>query len=128
MRATMGTMGLVRARASPVNSRTGPVRAWPMAAHGLVKHPMVHLAHGCPHRAQAGFVWAHAGSSGLPVRAPFKSLCKPSQIPHVAQTGLGTDRLGLPAQIPHGPRSGSLSGLWSICKLEHRPLQLGLQH
>ncbi len=79
--------------AGPVHLKPGP-------------HLPVHI----PSGPQAGFVWARAGSLGLPVRAPFKSLCKPSQIPHVAQTGLGTGRLGLPAQIPHGPRPGSLSG------------------
>ena len=113
----------------PARARTNP--AWGpcgicMGNHGLnfqlalfhdrtntpERRPVVPMD--IPYGPQAGFVWAWAGSLGLPVRAPFKSLCKPSQIPHVAQTGLGTGRLGLPAQIPHGPRAGSLSGLWVL--------------
>ena len=58
----------------------------------------------------AKFVWAH--ECGLPVWAPLKSMCKPGQIPYITQTGLGPGRLGLHTQIPHGPRLGSLSGIW----------------
>ncbi len=76
-----------------------------------------------PYGPQAGFVWARAGSLGFPVRAPLKSLCKPGQIPDVAQTGLGPGRLGLPAQIPHGPRPGSLSGRCHLTKIMSDPLQ-----
>ena len=44
----------------------------------------------------------HMGSLGLPGRVPLKSCSKLSQIPQVAQTGLGPGTLGWPAQIPAG--------------------------
>ena len=77
----MGPLGLVRARASPAVFRTSFALAQPLV----------------------GFVWAHASSSGLPVRAPIKSLCKPSQIPYRfpdwARTGLARSN---PALAPAG--------------------------
>ncbi len=48
-------------------------------------------------------LWSQAGL----VRATMG----PMEWGMVAQTGLGPGRLGLPAQIPHGPRSGLLSGI-----------------
>ncbi len=36
----------------------------------------------------------------------LKTMCKPGQIPHVAQTGLGWGRLGLSAQSSTGPTAG----------------------
>ncbi len=68
IRATMGTLGPVWARATPLQPRTGPIRACPWLAHSKVS--LV--------RAQSepafGPVWALAGHAGharaKPVWAP----------------------------------------------------------
>ncbi len=88
------------ARMNPARAPYGLAQDQPMVFSGGIL-PM-HI----PYGPQAGYVWAHVGSNGLPVRAQFKSLCKSSQIPYIAQTGLGTGRLGSPAQIPCGPWPG----------------------
>ncbi len=57
---------------------------------------------------QSGPTWAGPGST----HGMSKSCSNTGQIPYVAQTGLGPGRLGLPAEIPAGPRLGSLSGIF----------------
>ncbi len=96
---------LIPGRIRPGNSgHSGLAQSFPSRAPaGLC--PYAALGHITWYGPQ-GFVWARAGSSGLPVRDPIKFMSKPGQIPHNAQTGLGRGRLGLPAQIPHGPRPG----------------------
>ena len=48
---------------------------------------------------------------------------KPDQIPYVAQTGLGLDRLGLPAKIPQGPRLARLA-IWETNREKIRECSL----
>ncbi len=106
----------IRVHSSPRESRPGPVRAGPGSAHGIIN-----FAHAYPARAQGRICM---GSSGLPVPAPIKSLCKPSQIPYVAQTGLGPGRMSLSAQIPHGPGTARLA-IWDCrraCRQMHGDL------
>ena len=83
----------------------GPYRIW----LGMPRVPG-QILYGAYHEIWPG---AHRDLSGprmpvMPHGHPYKSRLGPCR--DVAQTGLGPGRLGLPAQISHGPRPGSLSG------------------
>ncbi len=95
----------------PAPARMNPARA----PYGLAQdQPMVmgpYLPMHIPCGPQVGFVWARAGASGLPIRAPLKSTCNPGQIPDVAQTGLGPGRLACPLKSRTGPGRARYLGL-----------------
>ncbi len=72
VRATLGTVGFVWARASPGDSQAGPGRASPGSAHGMSKWPMPSPARANPGRDLCGLERAGAGwfTTGWPWASP----------------------------------------------------------
>ncbi len=111
VRGTTGTAGPVRARATPAQSRTGPVRACPWFTHSMVKwtlpirprlnpvrdlsghtqlHPMVDhadFAQYCPASSRTGFIRACPASSHGILGFAIWGSWLPVQISHGARTG-----------------------------------------
>ncbi len=67
-------------------------------------------AHAYPGRAPGGIRTGSSGQSGMARPGPAQILQQSRSNPVHCPDGLGLGRLGLPAQIPPGPRPGSLSG------------------
>ncbi len=115
VRATLGTMGFVRARASPVRA-PGGIRTGSSGQSGLARPgPTCSLHESRPGPVRAGPGTAHGNlPHAYPVRTPGGICMGACGLERAARTGpaqIHVQARSNPARIPHGPPTGSLSGI-----------------